>query len=40
MKISSIPKSDRKGSVIYSETRHSKVAREYVPPSNPRSTQQ
>jgi hypothetical protein len=40
MKMISIPKSGRKGSVIYSETRHGKVAREYVPPSNPRSDQQ
>jgi hypothetical protein len=40
MKISSIPKSGRKGSVIYSVTRHGEVAREYVPPANPRSTQQ
>jgi hypothetical protein len=40
MKMISIPKRGRKGSVIYSETRHGKVAREYVPPSNPRSAQQ
>jgi len=40
MKISSIPKRGRKDSVIYSETRHGKVARDYVPPSNPRSAQQ
>ena len=36
MKINSIPKRGRKGSVIYSETRHGKVAREFVPPHNPR----
>src|SRR5208282_5646424 len=40
MKIKSIPKRGRKGSVIYSETRHGKVAREYVPPQNPRTAQQ
>ena len=40
MKIKSIPKRGRKGSVIYSETRHGKVAREYVPPHNPRTAQQ
>jgi hypothetical protein len=40
MKIKSIPKRGRKGSVIYSETRHGKVAREYVPPRNPRTAQQ
>jgi hypothetical protein len=40
MKISSIPKRGRKGSVIYSETRHGKVARAYVPPRNPRTNQQ
>ncbi|MGD0258822.1 MAG: hypothetical protein ABSD29_03260 [Verrucomicrobiota bacterium] len=40
MKIASIPKRGRKGSVIYSETRHGKVAREYVPPQNPRTAQQ
>ena len=40
MKISSIPKSGRKGSVVYFEGRYGKVARDYVPPSNPRSTQQ
>ena len=34
------PKRGRKGSVIYSETRHGKVAREYVPPRNPRTAQQ
>jgi len=40
MKIESIPKRGRKGNVIYSETRHGKVAREYVPPRNPRTAQQ
>ena len=40
MKIKSIPKRGRKGSVIYSETRHGKVARAYVPPRNPRTAQQ
>ncbi len=40
MRISSIPKRGRKGSVIYSETRHGKVARAYVPPRNPRTAQQ
>ena len=40
MKIKSIPKSGREGTVIYSEGRYGKVAREYVPPSNPRSTEQ
>ena len=40
MKIKSIPKRGRKGSVIYSETRHGKVARAYVPPDNPRTAQQ
>jgi hypothetical protein len=40
MKISSIPKSGRKGSVIYANTRHGKVARQYVRPRNPRTPQQ
>jgi hypothetical protein len=40
MKISAIPKRGRKGSVIYSETRHGKVARTYTPPRNPRTAQQ
>jgi hypothetical protein len=40
MKISSIPKSGRKGSVVYLDTRHGKVAREYVRPSNPRTAEQ
>jgi hypothetical protein len=35
MKMQSIPKRGRKGSVIYSETRHGKVARAYAPPRNP-----
>ena len=40
MKISSIPKSGRKGSVVYLNTRYGKVAREYVRPSNPRTPEQ
>jgi hypothetical protein len=40
MKMQSIPKRGRKGNVIYSETRHGYVAREYVPPYNPRTAQQ
>jgi hypothetical protein len=40
MKISSIPKSGRKGSVVYLNSRHGKVVREYVPPSNPRTPEQ
>jgi hypothetical protein len=40
MKISSIPKAGRKGSVVYLNTRHGKVAREYVCPRNPRSPEQ
>ena len=40
MKIKSIPKRGRKGNVIYSETRHGKVAREYVRPRNPRTSEQ
>jgi hypothetical protein len=40
MKIASIPKRGRKGNVIYSETRHGKVAREFVAPSNPRTADQ
>ena len=40
MKISSIPKPGRKDSVIYSETRYGKVARQYTPPRNPRAFQQ
>jgi hypothetical protein len=40
MKISSIPKRGRKGSVVYLETRHGKVARQYVRPANPRTPAQ
>jgi hypothetical protein len=40
MKIKSIPKRGRKGSVIYSETRHGKVARQYVRPRDPRTPDQ
>jgi hypothetical protein len=40
MKMQSIPKRGRKDSVIYSETRHGKVARAFVPPRNPRTAQQ
>ncbi len=40
MKISSIPKKGRRGSVVYLDTRHGKVAREYVRPSNPRTPAQ
>ena len=40
MKLSSIPKSGRKGSVVYLNTRYGKVAREYVRPSNPRTPEQ
>jgi hypothetical protein len=40
MKISAIPKRGRKGLVIYSETRHGKVARAYVAPHNPRTAEQ
>jgi len=40
MKISSIPKSGRKGSVVYLKGRHGKVAREYVRPRNPRTPEQ
>ena len=40
MKISSIPKSGRQGSVVYVNTRHGKVVREYVRPSNPRTPEQ
>jgi hypothetical protein len=40
MKISSIPKAGRKGSVVYLKTRHGKVAREYVRPRNPRTPEQ
>src|ERR1019366_5264026 len=40
MKISSIPKSGRKGSVVYVNSRHGKVARQYVRPRNPRTPEQ
>jgi hypothetical protein len=40
MKISSIPKSGRKDSVVYLNTRHGKIAREYVRPRNPRTPEQ
>src|ERR1039457_4273561 len=40
MKISSIPKSGRKGSVVYVNTLHGKVVREYVRPRNPQTTDQ
>ena len=40
MKISSIPKSGRKGSVVYLNTRYGKVARQYVTPRNPRTADQ
>jgi len=40
MIIQSIPKRGRKGSVIYCETRHGKVARAYTPPRNPRTAPQ
>jgi hypothetical protein len=40
MKISSIPKSGRKGSVVYVNSRHGKVARGYVRPRDPRTPDQ
>ena len=40
MKISSIPKSGRKDSVVYVNSRHGKVARQYVRPRNPRTPEQ
>jgi hypothetical protein len=40
MKISSIPKSGRKGSVVYVKSRYGKVARPYVRPRNPRTKDQ
>jgi len=40
MKISAIPKRGRKGSVVYLETRYGKVAKQYVPPRNPRTVEQ
>ena len=35
MKVSSIPKSGREGFVVYVNSRHGKVARQYVRPANP-----
>ncbi len=40
MKLSSIPKSGRKGSVVYVNSRHGKVARAHVRPRNPRTPEQ
>jgi hypothetical protein len=40
MKISSIPKSGRQGSVVYVNSRYGKVVREYVRPRNPRTSDQ
>jgi hypothetical protein len=40
MKISSIPKSGRKGWVVYFKGRYGYVARQYVLPRNPRSAEQ
>ncbi len=40
MKMQSIPKRGRKGSVIYSKGRYGNVAREFVPPYNPQTPQQ
>ena len=40
MKISSIPKSGRKGSVVYVNSRHGKLARQYVRPRDPRTLDQ
>ena len=40
MKISSIPKAGRKGPVVYVNSRHGKVARQYVRPRNPRTPEQ
>ncbi|MCX6916015.1 MAG: hypothetical protein NT167_23720 [Verrucomicrobia bacterium] len=40
MKISSIPKSGRKGSVVYVNSRHGKVVRQHVRPRNPRTPEQ
>src|ERR1035437_5670849 len=40
MKISSIPKSGRKGPVVYLKTRHGNVVRSYVRPRNPRTPEQ
>jgi hypothetical protein len=40
MKISSIPKSGRKGSVVYFKGRYGYVARQHVSPRNPRTDEQ
>ena len=40
MKISSIPKSGRKGSAVYLNTRHGNVVREYVCPRDPQTLDQ
>jgi hypothetical protein len=40
MKISSIPKSGRKGTVVYLKTRHGNVVRQYVRPRDPRTPEQ
>jgi len=40
MKLSSIPKTGRKGSVVYLNTRYGKVARRHVRPRNPRTSEQ
>jgi hypothetical protein len=40
VKIGSIPKSGRKGSVVYVNSRHGKVVRNYVCPGNPRTPRQ
>jgi len=40
MKISSIPKSGREGSVVYVNCHHGEVARQYVRPRNPRTPEQ
>jgi hypothetical protein len=40
MKLSAIPKKGRKDSVVYLDTRHGKVARQYARPRNPRTAEQ
>ena len=40
MKLSAIPKRGREDSVVYLKTRHGNVARQYVPPRNPRTAEQ
>jgi hypothetical protein len=40
MKIQSIPKSGRQGSVVFVKGRYGNVVREFVPPSNPRTADQ